>query len=79
MRSIIDYFGLIAIGVSIVIILFFVGMIILAGVLTLWGGYDLSTNPHARQDTALEYQNATSQINNGIAGISSAVRNTTGG
>jgi len=78
MRSIIEYFGLIAIGVSCLVVLVAVVLLILLIGCVALGAVDSVLNPHAAQDTRIEYQNATSQINNGVAGISGAVANVTG-
>jgi len=77
--SLISFCGKIATGVSVLIVLAFIGLVVLAVILMGVGAYESYTNPHVQQDTAQEYTQLQSNISAGQAGISGAVANVTGG
>jgi len=71
--DLVNFAGKTAIGVSVAIVLIAVLLgALLIGCLIL-GAYESATNPHSATDTATELQNATSQINTGVADIARAV------
>jgi hypothetical protein len=78
MRSIVEYIGLIAIGVSCLVVLVAVVLLILLIGCVALGAYESATNPNVTNDTAREYQQLQSNISTGMAGISGAVANVTG-
>ncbi|MGB7789470.1 hypothetical protein [Methanoregula sp.] len=79
MRSLVEYLGLVGIGVSALVVLVAVVLLILLIGCVALGAYESATNPNVTNDTAREYQQLQSNISTGTAGISGAVRNTTGG
>ena len=68
-----NFCGRIAIGVSCLVVMFFVGLIILAGICLVMGAYESTTNPNAANQTAQEYQEAQHQIQTGVSHIQKAV------
>jgi hypothetical protein len=76
--SLLSFCGKIAAGISILIILAFIGLIILAVICIGLGAYESYTNPHVQQDTALEYQQLQENISHAQEGIPGAVTNVTG-
>jgi Na+-transporting methylmalonyl-CoA/oxaloacetate decarboxylase gamma subunit len=74
-----NFAGKVAVGASIAIVLVFIALIVLAVFCVGLGAVSSVTNPHAAQDTQQEYQQLQENISHGQAGISGAVRNTTGG
>jgi hypothetical protein len=79
MRSLVEYIGLVGIGVSALVVLVAVVLLILLIGCVALGAYESATNPNVTNDTAREYQQLQSNISTGTAGISGAVRNVTGG
>ena len=79
MRSLVEYLGLVGIGVSALVVLVAVVLLILLIGCVALGAYESATNPNVTNDTAREYQQLQSNISAGQAGISSATANVTGG
>ena len=77
--SLINFCGGIAVTVACAIVI--TGLLLFAVLvfcLILGAGNSL-VNPHASEDARASYQNATSDISTGTAGLNQAVRNVTGG
>jgi hypothetical protein len=63
--SLTSFCGKVAIAVSCLIVLIFVGLLILAGICLGIGAYESATNPNATHDMQQEYQNLSQQIDTG--------------
>ena len=59
---IIGFCGKIAIAVSCLVVIIVVCLFVLMLILTAWGGYESTTNPHATQDARQEYQNFSQEL-----------------
>jgi Na+-transporting methylmalonyl-CoA/oxaloacetate decarboxylase gamma subunit len=77
--SLLSFCGKFAVWISIAIVLAFIALLILAVFCVGLGAVSSVTNPHAAQDTQQEYQQLQKNISHAQAGISGAIRNTTGG
>jgi len=76
--SLISFCGKVAAGVSVLIVLAFIGLVVLAVILIGIGAYKSATNPHITQQTAQEYQQVQENISHAQTAISGAVANVTG-
>lgn len=72
--SLFKFCGLVAIAVSCAIVLFFVVLIVLAGICTVLGAVESATNPNAAQDAAQEYTQLQANISQAQSALSHAVQ-----
>ena len=77
--SLLSFCGKFAVWISVAIVLVFIALIALAVFCVGLGAVSSVTNPHATQDTKEQDQQLQENISHAQAGISGAVRNTTGG
>ena len=75
----INFCGGIAVTVACAIVITGLLLFALLGFCLILGAGNSLVNPHASEDARASYQNATSDISAGTAGLNQAVRNVTGG
>ena len=75
----INFCGGIALSVACAIVITALLLFALLGFCLILGAGNSLVNPHASEDAQASYQNATSDISAGTAGLNQAVRNVTGG
>ena len=75
----INFCGGIALTVACAIVITGLLLFAVLGFCLILGAGDSILNPHASEDAQASYQNATSDISAGTAGLNQAVRNVTGG
>ena len=75
----INFCGGIALTVACAIVITGLLLFAVLGFCLILGAGNSLVNPHASEDARASYQNATSDISAGTAGLNQAVRNVTGG
>ena len=75
----INFCGGIALSVACAIVITGLLLFAVLGFCLILGAGNSLVNPHASEDAQASYQNATSDISAGTAGLNQAVRNVTGG